>query len=221
MRMILFSVLILFSLSSWAQYNSPGSDWLYGPGQDWAYEPGSGLTMDAQLGNFNTQLTNPSGTIAKSDGFGGKFGFYMPYLVKPSFDFGFKLSARWSSLENGANTAALSETSEYFGIGPGVELRFYRFVAGVEYYFDEASFETSGAISTNTTINFQSTHYYVGIDIPIRPFQLRVLWQKGSGSFDAADTGLSQDSSYEEEAWFIGIRYSTDFGWQKFKDSLL
>lgn len=222
LQRLVFSLLLLFcSVSAWAQSYNAGSEWLYGPGESWVYEPGQGLSFDLSGGLTEMSFTNPDGSQAVSEGEVAKLGFYFPYSVEPYFDIGARLSFRFSSAENNANNSALSESTSLFGFGPGVEMRFYRFVIGGEIYFDEATFETAGTISNDVSVDYLSFHYYVGVDIPIRPFQLRIQWQKGVGSVDSSDTGLSQDADFEETSWYIGIRYSTDFTWQKFKDALL
>lgn len=216
--------LVLLFVPTWTlaqQRFEAGSDWVYGPGKSWVYEPGRGLSFDLGAGLSSTTLNNPDGTQAISEGYMGKFGFYFPYSVQPYFDIGLRLSTRFSFVENNANNSLLKESSDYFGIGPGIELRFYRFVFGAEYYFDKANFETAGRFTNNPSVSFQSYQYYAGLDIPIRPFQLRILWQRGKGDLEAGKTGLSQDSGFEETSWYIGIRYSTDFTWSKFKESLL
>jgi hypothetical protein len=95
----------------------------------------------------------------------------------------------------------------FYGLAPGLELKVSWFFVGYNYKFQRMSLTMSGNIDNKISSRFESSELYIGVEVPIENWALRLYYMYSSGDLPAGDSGLSTDSPWIEQNVFLAVRY--------------
>ncbi|MCB0386744.1 MAG: hypothetical protein KDD43_15225, partial [Bdellovibrionales bacterium] len=112
-------------------------------------------------------------------------------------------------LKNTSNTDDRQEVAQMIGPGLGLELRFTRFLAGIDYNHIMARHIGVGPISGTLEYEMRVLNYYAGIAWQFGALSLSLSYSMASGEVPTSATGFEKASAYSDKIIWINFRYAT------------
>ncbi|MCC6137741.1 MAG: hypothetical protein IT287_03860 [Bdellovibrionaceae bacterium] len=165
------------------------------------------ISVDLGLGYSMLELSNPNSSKARSNGLGGTLGAYYSLLSNDNYDFGLKGSVFYSQLDNDINTAVLSEETEYYNVGLGLELAVYDFFASWQYKYNRIEIELSGNMNNTSAFSDYMSQVELGYIFRMEAMSVRLVYQRTDGTLPMVDTGLSSDTDFTSNAFLVVLRF--------------
>lgn len=141
---------------------------------------------------------------------------HIPLLDSKDFDIDLTGSVRYLDLENTANGNYQSEVANMIGPGAGLEFRAFRFVAGAEYHLMLARHYAVGNVSRDVKYEMPMMNIYGGLNWKFNQLSVSVLYSQGSASVPKGSSGLTKDSPYSDQIYWLQLTYSTGASFVKF-----
>ncbi|MCB9073876.1 MAG: hypothetical protein H6623_09660 [Bdellovibrionaceae bacterium] len=171
------------------------------------YGSAQAISLDLGLGYSLIDLKNPDGSTARSTGVGGAVGGYYSIWANQNYDFGIKGSVFYSKMKNDANSAVLSEKTEFLNFGLGLELTVYDFFFSWQYKHARTNITTEGSFNNTSTYSRYMSQLEVGYEWRMDTKAVRFAYQVINSSLPTMGSGLSSDVSLSQSAFMIYLRF--------------
>ena len=179
-----------------------------------------GVAVTASVGKGGSKIGNPDGTIAHYKVLALEGRGHIPLIDTKSFNADLIGTLRYLDIENTANTKYQSEVGNMIGPGAGLELRAYRFVAGFHYDVLLARHYAVGHVSRDMKYNMMTTTAYGGLTYQFQQLAVSITYSQSSGTVPKSASGLTKDSPYEDQIYWLSLTYSTGASFSKFLNFL-
>lgn len=194
----LFALVILFSLNS-----------------AWAVE-GGGVAFSMGAGSGNATIVNPDKTKAHYKVLALEGRGHLPLIDSANFDADLVGNMRYLDLENSANSKYQSEVGNLIGPGAGLEFRAFKFVLGAEYNVMLARHYAVGSISRDMKYEMPMTNLYGGLHLQFGQLAVSLSYSQASATVPKSSSGLTKDSPYTDQIYWLQLTYSTGASFMKF-----
>lgn len=165
------------------------------------------ISLELGAGYGLLDLSNPNDSTARSTGMGGTLGAYYSVFGNENYDFGIKGSFYYAQLDNDVNTSFLSEETEYYNLGLGLEFAVHDFFAGWQYKYNRIDIEISGNMNNTSAYSDYMSQFELGYIFHMNAMQVRLVYQRTDGTLPMLDTGLSSDTDFTSNAFMVILRF--------------
>lgn len=169
--------------------------------------PSHAVSLDLGVGYSFLDLKNPDSTTARSTGFGTSLGGYWSLFGNENYDFGVKGSAFYSQMKNDMNTSFLSEETEMYNMGLGLELEVHNVFASWQYKYNRIDIQLSGNLTNTSAFSDYMSQFELGYTFHMDALALRLVYQRIDGKLAPTDTGLSAETDLSSSAFMIVLRF--------------
>lgn len=165
------------------------------------------VSVDLGVGYSNLELSNPDSSSARSGGVGGTLGAYYSVFSNDNFDFGIKGSAFYAQMKNDINTPVLSEETEHYNLGLGLELAIYDFFVSWQHKYNRIEIELSGNMNNTSAFSDYMSQIEFGYILKMEAVSVRFVYQRTDGTLPMMDTNLSNDTDFTSNAFMVVLRF--------------
>lgn len=173
-------------------------------------------TGEFGLGAGVGSLSNPDDTTAYYSNLALEGIARLPVIGnhKEFFEFGLILTMHYYSLTNSANISGETDSGYFLGPGAGAYVRMWKFMVGAEEDYLFARHYATGRQSLLLSYSVPETKIFAGIHLLrlIDRFGLSIMASSGSAVVPKEKTGLSKDSSYQDQMIFLTVTYTPGAG---------
>lgn len=175
-----------------------------------------GVAFSIGAGMGKASIENPDQTKAHYKVLALEGRGQIPLVASKSFEADIMGSMRYLDLENTANNGYQSEVANLIGPGVGLELRAFKFVLGAEYHMMLARHYAVGSISRDMKYEMPMINLYGGLNFQFKQLSVSLSYSQGSASVPKASSGLTKDSPYTDQIYWLQLTYSTGASFTKF-----
>ncbi len=170
------------------------------------------ISFGAQLGQAGLGITNDDGTVAYYDGlaFQGNTGVNFFRTKKSSLGLNFNLN--YLDIENRANSSIQRESGRHLGLGVDLSVRFYRFSAGYDYFYEDAKHYWVGNLNNDyNNFKYIKTGWHAGLDFNVsKSTRLGLIYSNHTATLPKSEMRSTSDLKLEESTFYIRVSVSTD-----------
>lgn len=190
-------------------------------GQTYAQKAkGTGISFNAAFGLPSASIENPDGSKAFYSGLSLTGRVHLPLVESEFFKWDLVGGIRYFDLNNNINSKLQKELGQHIGPGAGTELRFFRFVLGYEYYFMVARHYTVGQFSESLEYKMPLTNIYGGINYQFGQLAVQFTYSQANGKVPKTETKFATDSPYQDQTYWLHLKYSTGYSFFNFLSTL-
>lgn len=177
----------------------------------------AGIGFDGALGYPSATITNPDESKATYSGVSVAGRFVAPLIETAGFDMTFDLCGRYVDLSNTANSAAQRETGNHIGLGAGLTLRLGKLYFGADYLHMRARHFFVGNKDEYLEYEYEPVNFFGGIKFAVgKSLSVAATYSHASASIPAKYTGLSDDSKYTDNIYWLHLTYETGLPFGQF-----
>jgi hypothetical protein len=176
----------------------------------------NGVTFSVGAGMGKASIENPDQTKAHYKVLALQGRGQIPLIYSNSFEADLVGAMRYLDLENTANNSYQSEVANLIGPGVGLELRAFKFVLGAEYHIMLARHYAVGSISRDMKYEMPMLNLYGGLNFQFNQLAVSISYSQGSATVPKASSGLTKDSPYTDQIYWLQLTYSTGASFTKF-----
>ncbi len=174
------------------------------------------LGLDTALGYTNIKLENPSGAKVLYNGIAVSGRVIVPILDASGFQFALLPGAKYFDLKNTANRDGQKEVANIIGPTVGARITVHHFLVGAEYSRLWGRHFGTGTFSGSTDYSLDTVTYYGGLLFRFNQLSIGATYSSTSSEIDRSYTGLSSNTPFSEQTYWVHAVFTTDWSLTEF-----
>lgn len=170
-----------------------------------------GISLQGEAGLPYASIKNPDNTFAYYRGVGLQGRVFLPVIDEHLFSFNLVGSGKYLDLTNSSNNSRQKEVANLIGPGLGVNVMLWKLFAGIDYQLIYGRHYGVGAISRELNYSYGALQQYYGLQWEFGALMVGLSYSSIQAKIPKSQTGLSVDSDYAEQIYWIHFRYSSGF----------
>lgn len=200
--------------------SSSGSSGSGGSGSGGRYP--FGVQVDAGVGEGYSAIQNPDNTTAYYQTVALEGRGHIVLIGNSSSPLGCDLvgGIRYLDLRNTAQTTNEKEVANLIGPTVGVHFRLFKLIGGYQVDYLLARHYSVGPVSHELDYSMVTNHTYFGLQYTLGQLSLGLTYSTSQGIVPHASTGLSVDSAYNDQIYWLNLNYSFGTSFMSFMKAL-
>lgn len=183
-------------------------------GKDGSYP--RGVQAELSAGTGSASIGNPDATTAHYSALAIEARGHIPLWTNRWLGFNLVGNVRYLDLTNTAESGKQKEVANLIGPGLGVQLRLFKFIGGFQTEYMLARHYAVGPTSRELNYSMTMSKTYYGLILPFENLAVGLIASSSTGTVPSEKSGLSTNSPYTDQVYWLSFTYSTGASFVEF-----